>query len=234
MRRPVPLAATVAVLVAIVDQVTKRWAVERLSVGPCGLESDACIDLFWTLRFRLHFNPGAAFSTGVGLGPLFGVFAFVMILVLFNIVRSRVDTIGPVLLGAVAGGAIGNLTDRVLRAEDGFLSGSVVDFIDLQWWPIFNVADAAVVVGVIVFVVYSMFAPDAGKEVPTARDRADRDDEPCAAADDTADVESESDVESDTDANADVDTHNGAGADSGAGGRDVGFAERSDRAPSGG
>ena len=44
------------------------------------------------------------------------------------------------------GGALGNLADRVFRAgDDGFLGGRVVDFIDLQWWPVFNVADIAVV-----------------------------------------------------------------------------------------
>ena len=42
---------------------------------------------------------------------------------------------------------MGNLIDRAFRAGDGFLGGAVVDFIDLQWWPVFNVADAAIVVG---------------------------------------------------------------------------------------
>lgn len=160
LRRPVPLAAAVAVTVAIVDQITKRWAVERLTAGPCAPDTDACIDLFWTLRLHLHFNPGAAFSTGAGLGPLFGVLAFAMVMVLFNLARSRDGLLGPILLGSIAGGAIGNLTDRVLRAEDGLLSGSVVDFIDIQWWPIFNVADAAVVVGVIGYIAYSLLWPD--------------------------------------------------------------------------
>ena len=170
--RAVRLAAVVAVVVAIVDQLTKRWAVEQLTAGPCRPDGGDCIDLFWTLRFRLHFNPGAAFSTGVGLGPLFGVLAFAMILVLFNMARSRSDTLGPVLLGAIAGGALGNLTDRILRAENGLLSGEVVDFIDLQWWPIFNIADAAVVVGVISFILYSLFATD-GVSPTSSFDEAD-------------------------------------------------------------
>ena len=49
----------------------------------------------------------------------------------------------------VLGGAVGNLPDRAFRAGDGFLGGGVVDFVDLQWWPVFNVADAAIVVGAI-------------------------------------------------------------------------------------
>jgi signal peptidase II len=49
----------------------------------------------------------------------------------------------------VLGGAIGNLLDRAFRPGDGFLGGGVVDFIDLQWWPVFNLADSAIVVGAI-------------------------------------------------------------------------------------
>ena len=46
-----------------------------------------------------------------------------------------------VAIGLVVGGRLGNLLDRALREGDGFLGGGVVDFIDLQWWPVFNVAD---------------------------------------------------------------------------------------------
>ena len=63
--------------------------------------------------------------------------------------------VGAVALGLVLGGAAGNLLDRLFREGSGFLGGGVVDFIDLQWWPIFNVADAAVTIGglLLVFVV---------------------------------------------------------------------------------
>jgi signal peptidase II len=64
-----------------------------------------------------------------------------------------------VLLGIVIGGALGNLVDRAFRAEDGWLSGAVVDFVDVQWWPVFNVADAAVVCGGIALVVLAWFEP---------------------------------------------------------------------------
>ena len=53
------------------------------------------------------------------------------------------------MFGLIIGGAIGNLIDRVVRSESGFLRGSVVDFVDLQWFPIWNVADAAITCGVI-------------------------------------------------------------------------------------
>ena len=51
-------------------------------------------------------------------------------------------------LGLVLGGALGNLADRALRGPG--LSGHVVDFIDLHWWPVFNVADSAIVIGAVV------------------------------------------------------------------------------------
>ena len=53
----------------------------------------------------------------------------------------------------------GNLGDRAFRGDAGFLHGAVVDFIDLQWWPIFNVADSAIVVGGILLVIVSMLTP---------------------------------------------------------------------------
>jgi len=47
----------------------------------------------------------------------------------------------------MAGGALGNLADRLFRSSDGLLEGAVVDFIDVQWWPVWNVADMGVVLG---------------------------------------------------------------------------------------
>jgi signal peptidase II len=154
-----PLALLAMAVVVVADRLTKIWAESRLIAGPCRAGGDECIDLLLGLRLHLVYNRGAAFSTGPRLGPLFGVVALVMALVLLNIARSRRDRLGPLLLGVVAGGAIGNLIDRVIGAEEGFLTGAVVDFVDLQWWPVFNVADSAVVVGVIVIIVRSMFDP---------------------------------------------------------------------------
>jgi signal peptidase II len=52
----------------------------------------------------------------------------------------------------VCGGAAGNVVDRLFRG-DGWLHGAVVDFIDLQWWPVFNIADAAITVGAVLLLV---------------------------------------------------------------------------------
>jgi signal peptidase II len=130
----------VAVLVFVLDQVSKQWALDNLG--------DRSIDIVGSLRLHLTFNTGAAFSGGAGFGPMIAVAVAVIVVVLL-VQRHRVihSVLGAVAVGLIAGGAMGNLADRVLRAGDGFLGGAVVDFVDLQWWPVFNVADAAVVIG---------------------------------------------------------------------------------------
>jgi signal peptidase II len=67
--------------------------------------------------------------------------------------------LGVLSLGLVLGGAFGNLVDRLFRDGSGFLGGAVIDFIDLQWWPIFNVADMAVSIGGVLLVLTSAKEP---------------------------------------------------------------------------
>ena len=67
------------------------------------------------------------------------------------------DTTAAIAGGLIAGGALGNLVDRLFRG-DGWLHGRVIDFIDFQWFPIFNVADIGVDVGAGIFVVWSLVA----------------------------------------------------------------------------
>lgn len=139
------LVLGVAAVVLVVDQLSKWWALERLDDG-------RIIDVIWTFRFRLAFNSGTAFSQGEGLGWLIGIVALAMSVVLV-IWGGRVDSVAQrVAIGGVLGGAIGNLADRAFRGDDGPLSGSVVDFFDFQWWPVFNVADIGITLGVIVLV----------------------------------------------------------------------------------
>lgn len=134
-RAPVLLALAVVA----VDQATKHWAVT-------GLGNDRVIDIVWTLRFNLAFNSGMAFSRGKGLGPLIAVVAtgvIVWLLISLRTESSRLSTVG---MGLVIGGAAGNLVDRMFRNE-AWLRGAVVDFIDFQWFPIFNIADMAINIG---------------------------------------------------------------------------------------
>lgn len=132
-------ALAAALMVLILDQATKQWALSALAQGS--------IDLFWTLRFRLVLNPGMAFSQGQSLGPVIGALTIVVIVVLVASLIRGARWGHPVALGVLVGGAAGNLTDRLLRGR-GWLRGEVVDFIDFQWFPVFNVADIAINVAV--------------------------------------------------------------------------------------
>lgn len=154
------VALGVALVLVVLDQLTKNWALNSLDDGPQ--------HLLWTLQFKLTFNSGMAFSQGEGSGMLIGAIALVVIVVLIvSLRRHRVPSRQWLIaVGLVIGGAAGNLLDRLFRGE-GWLRGSVVDFIDLQWWPIFNVADMGIVVGGMWLVLASALAPP-----PTARDEA--------------------------------------------------------------
>ena len=141
-----------ALVVLALDQLTKWWAVDRL-------EGQMPIDVVWTLRFNFAENTGMAFSKGTGAGRWISLVVLVIVVALVMLARSVRSVGGLVLIGVVIGGAFGNLADRVLRAEAGVLTGGVVDWIDFQWWPIFNVADMGVVVGGLLLVVASLRAP---------------------------------------------------------------------------
>lgn len=142
----------VASTVLAVDQASKHWALQVLQDGP--------IDLVGSLRLFLTYNTGASFSigSGRGIGPWVAVLAVLVVVGLALGSTSRLR-LGAVAGGLVIGGVLGNLIDRAFRGDDGFLHGAVVDFIDLQWWPVFNVADAGIVVGAILLMVASLRAP---------------------------------------------------------------------------
>jgi signal peptidase II len=133
-------ALTACVAVLTLDQVTKHWAVNSLDNG-------RVIDLVWTLRLRLTFNSGASFSIASGRGGLIAAVGLVVLVVAFRSVLRWEGRLAAIGMGIAAGGALGNLTDRVFRAGEGFLGGRVVDFLDPQWWPVFNVADIAIFSG---------------------------------------------------------------------------------------
>jgi signal peptidase II len=134
----------VAAVVVAVDQATKTLALRALDDGP--------VHLFWTLRLNLSFNSGAAFGLGRGLAPIvlgLGVVMAVALLGLWKVAAER--WIGAVALGMLFGGAVGNLADRLIR-DNG---GAVIDFIDFQWWPIFNVADIGISCGAVLMILAS-------------------------------------------------------------------------------
>jgi signal peptidase II len=146
------LIALVAAAVLALDQLTKHWALAALDDGP--------IDLIGSLRLQLTFNSGASFSMGSGRGGLIGLVGLVVVVFLLRSVARWPGILAPVALGMIVGGALGNLADRVFRAGGGgLLGGRVVDFIDLQWWPVFNVADMGVVLGAALLIVASLRQP---------------------------------------------------------------------------
>lgn len=150
--RKLGLVAVVAAVVVAIDQGTKHWALQALQDGP--------IEVIGSLRWNLLYNTGTAFSmgSGKGLGPWISVLAIVVVVGLSLGFTSRFR-LGAAAAGLIAGGAVGNLVDRAFRGQEGFLHGAVVDFVDLQWWPVFNVADAAICVGAALLVLASLRAP---------------------------------------------------------------------------
>jgi len=138
-------AALVGLGVLLVDQMTKWWALGSLDDG-------RTLELIWTLQFRLVRNTGFAFSRGQGSGPIIAFVVLCVILLLLRLGARVGQPAARIAVGAVIGGALGNLFDRVLRSEEGMFRGAVVDFVDFQWWPVFNLADAAIVLGGVVMV----------------------------------------------------------------------------------
>lgn len=126
----------------IIDQASKHAAVQALE------SSGRVVDL-GIVDLRVIRNPNAAFSIPAEVIP--GLFVIVTIVVIVLVVRAvpHTDHLGlAAAYGLVSGGALGNCMDRILR-HPGFPSGHVVDFFDLGWFPVFNVADAGIVLGAV-------------------------------------------------------------------------------------
>ena len=140
--------ALVIVALVVLDQVTKSWAESALDDG-------RIINVVWTLRFALGYNSGFAFSQGQGLGPFIGVAAVVVAVVIARSMLKAGSPLSAYGLALILSGAVGNVFDRVFRGE-GWLHGKVVDFIDFQWFPVFNVADSCITVGA-VFMLLGLF-----------------------------------------------------------------------------
>ncbi len=139
----------VAALTWGLDLATKIWAVNNLSArNPVEL-----LGSFFQLT--LVRNPGAAFSFATGATIVFTIIsvAAVIAIVYYSV---KITSLGwATALGLLLGGVLGNLTDRLFRSP-GFLKGEVIDWLELTHWPVFNLADSAIVVAAFLAIVLSI------------------------------------------------------------------------------
>lgn len=136
-------AAAVAYLL---DRLTKLWVEQALAGRP------PIRVIPGVLSFTYTTNSGGAFGIGQSAPWLFATATFTVAVVVVAVSFRARPVPGAVALGLILGGGLGNLTDRALNG-DGFLSGRVTDFIDLHVWPVFNLADSAIVVGAVLLAI---------------------------------------------------------------------------------
>jgi signal peptidase II len=145
-RRRIGVLALVALLVYALDVVSKVIVVATLGNRPEVRVLGSILILDYTR------NPGAAFSIGgAGYTIVFSLIAMAVIVVILRLAGRLYSLPWAIALGLLLGGALGNLTDRILRAPGAF-KGWVVDFIQVPHWPIFNFADSAICCGGVLMV----------------------------------------------------------------------------------
>jgi signal peptidase II len=138
----------VAAIVVALDQVTKQLAVTHLRDHPVDV-------IKGVLTLRLTLNSGGAFGILQGVPGLFLAATVLVIGLLVVWVRQLADPRLLVPLGMMLGGGLGNASDRLFR----HFGGRVVDWIDLHVWPVFNLADSAIVIGVLLVIFMSSRKP---------------------------------------------------------------------------
>lgn len=147
-----PLALAAAAAVALVDQLSKWWIVERVMDPPRALEVTGFFNLM------LIYNRGVSFglldSEAALLPWVLSGLAVAIVIGLVVWLRQIEGRWPGVAVGLIVGGAVGNVIDR-LRL------GAVIDFLDLHWagfhWPAFNLADSAITLGVVLLLVDGLF-----------------------------------------------------------------------------
>jgi signal peptidase II len=148
-----------ALLVIALDQTSKALAIANLTPQ---VSYEAIGSL---LRLYLTYNDSAAFSIGFGQTWIFAIIGFVALVCLVWYLLFMVETKSWAIIGGIlAGGIAGNLIDRLFR-EPGFGQGLVVDFIQIPFnFPIFNLADSAIVCVAVTVVIRVMLGHPIGKK----------------------------------------------------------------------
>jgi signal peptidase II len=154
LRRYWAAPGLVATAIIVSDQITKAWIWDRL--GPDAGASMPLIEPW--LSFTLVKNTGVAFGLFQGIPHFFTITSILISLGAIYFYRFHLPYTKPwvqLSLGLIVGGAIGNIIDRIRQ-------GFVVDFVHVSWFPgIFNVADAAITVGVTMLAGYLLFIGEA-------------------------------------------------------------------------
>lgn len=148
---------TIIVVIALLDQLIKTLMLNVLANG-----NIVYVIGEW-FRFRLLFNSGAAFSLGEGHTWIFTCFQLVFVagVVFYSPkVDHKYSALGLAMIG---GGALGNLIDRLFR-EPQFFLGHVVDYISVGSFAVFNLADAAITIGVAIFMIAMFFEEQEAKK----------------------------------------------------------------------
>ncbi|OGS37841.1 MAG: signal peptidase II [Elusimicrobia bacterium RIFOXYD2_FULL_34_30] len=137
----------IIILVVILDQLTKYLVVKNFYYE----ESIPIINKIFYLTYIT--NTGTAFGKLQNYGGILLVFSIIAITILSLIIfkQKNIPKINMIAFSFILGGAIGNVIDRIFR-------GSIVDFLDFRIWPIFNVADSAISIGIILLIYHTMFS----------------------------------------------------------------------------
>ncbi|MBP2477420.1 signal peptidase II [Crossiella equi] len=146
--RRLAVTLVVAAILLVVDQLSKWWAESELT----GAAPIPVIGEF--IRFRLLYNPGAAFSLGADATWVFAILSGVAVIALVWVSLRVRHTGWALALGLLLGGAATHLGDRLFR-EPGFARGHVVDFIDYNGWFVGNIADIALFLGAVTLLLLS-------------------------------------------------------------------------------
>ena len=130
------------------DVATKHWAISAFDSQPQKILGDL-------LSFTLVRNSGAAFSFATGFSIFFALLALAVVAAVVYYAKQITSSGWQLTAGLLLGGVLGNLTDRIFR-EPSFLSGYVIDWIQIPHWPVFNIADSAICIAAAISFVLSM------------------------------------------------------------------------------
>lgn len=155
------LMLKIAIGVIALDLLTKVLAVKYLENQPNVVLIPAVFGESAGPLLQLTFirNPGAAFGLGASTTWVFTILAILISVYIYRTGKKVVRLSWAICLGAMLGGALGNLIDRIFRAP-GVFRGAVVDFFQIPYWAIFNIADMSVTISAVVIAIMTLFGKD--------------------------------------------------------------------------